>query len=79
MSNKRVATWGDVQRGCKKKGVSVLEHGSEALLLMPLPDGRKVVHVLSHKCCKSKNAIVWADHLSAIKRKFGITNADLFS
>jgi hypothetical protein len=77
MSKKRVATWGDVKRACKKKGILVEDRGSEALLMMPLPGGQKVVHVLSHKCCKGKNAIVWPDHLCAIKRKFGITDDDL--
>ena len=77
MSKKRVITWGVLRRACKAKGVAVADRGSEALLMMPLPDGKKVVHVLSHKCCKSKSSIVWPDHLAAIKRKFGFTDADL--
>lgn len=76
MSKKRVITWGTLRRACKARGVEVLHRGSEALLVMPLPDGRKVVHVLSHLCCKSPSSVVWADHLTAIKRKFGFTDAD---
>jgi len=76
MSKKRVITWGVLRRACKLRNVEVKDKGSEALLEMALPGGRKVVHVLSHKCCKSKSSIVWPDHLSAIKRKFGFSDED---
>jgi hypothetical protein len=76
MSKKRVITWGELKTACKRRGVEVGYRGSEALLMMKLPDGRKVVHVLSHLCCKGKNSIVWQDHLAAIKRKFGFVDSD---
>lgn len=54
------------------------QRGSEALLLRIDPaSGRRECHVLSHKCCKSKSAVVWDDHVASIKRKFGLTAADL--
>jgi len=76
MSKKRVYTWGKVWRACRAKGITVDNRGSEAKLLKTLPNGRKICHILSHKCCKSKNSVVWLDHIAAIKRKFGLTDAD---
>jgi hypothetical protein len=76
MSKKRVVSWGLLHRVCKRKGIEVRQRGSEVLLLL-LTDGRRICHVLSHKCCKNASAIVWPDHLAAVKRKFGISNADL--
>jgi hypothetical protein len=58
------------------KGIDVDHHGSEARISMTLPDGTKIVHILQHMCCDSPNAIVWAKHLSVIKRKFAITDDD---
>ena len=71
-----MVTWKTLQRACKRKGIEILPHGSERLLLMPQPGGQKVCHVLSHNCCHSQSAIVWAEHLATIKRKFGVTDDD---
>lgn len=76
MSKKRVYTWAKVRRACRAKGITVDNRGSEAKLLQILPNGRKICHILSHKCCKSKNSVVWPDHIAAIKRKFHLADAD---
>ena len=77
MSKKRVVTWRALRRACKAKGVEVRPRGSETLLLMLTPEGRRICHVLSHTCFKGANSVVWPDHLLAVKRKFGITDEDL--
>jgi hypothetical protein len=75
MPHKRVRPWGEVRAGLKKAGIEVSDD-SEKRLTQRLTDGTKVVHVLQHECCSSLSAIVWAKHLSTIKRKFGLTDDD---
>ena len=65
-----------MRRALQAKGIDVGHTGSEARISMSLPDGTRIVHILQHICCDSPNAIVWAKHLSVIKRKFGITDDD---
>ena len=74
--HRRVDTWGKVRKACRDKGVTIDDRGSEARLEKVLPNGKKRVHILSHNCCRSKNSIVHAEHLSAIKRKFGLSDED---
>lgn len=77
MSHRRVVQWRRLRKALLEKGVNVDHRGSEAFIWRMNPDGTKTVHVLQHKCCSSPNAIVWTDHLKAIQRKFGLTDAEL--
>lgn len=76
MPHKRVRPWRDVKAALIARGIDVGNAGSEGKLTKLLPDGTKVVHILQHKCCESPSAIVWAKHLSEIKRKFGLNDDD---
>jgi hypothetical protein len=70
-------TWKRPQEALRQKGVVVGWRGSEAKLVKRLATGEVLIYILQHKCCDSPSAVVWATHVSRIKKKFGITNEDL--
>jgi len=73
----KTIAWGKLKDALEAKGVTVEDHGSEKKLTQFLPGGKKLIYILQHECCRSKNSDVWATHLRRIKLKFGLVDADL--
>jgi len=73
----KVTSWKKLSKALKANGIDIDNRGSEAKLTKRLPDGTVLMYVLQHECCRSPSATVRADHLSAIKRKFALTDEDL--
>jgi len=73
----RATSWKKLKKGLKANGIDPGSRGSEGKLTKLLPDGTYLMYVLQHECCASPSSTVRADHLAAIKRKFGLTNDEL--
>ena len=71
-----IAKWRDVVKACRARGLTVSPHNSESIVKGIAPNGQFQSVIIGHNCCSSPNADVWDDYISALKRTFGMTNAD---
>jgi len=66
--------WGRLLRFLNRHNFQINTDGGDKLIIK---DGK--VHRIGHKFCTSNNDELSPAHLSAIKRKFGVTREDILN
>lgn len=73
--------WSDVESYWTRRGAegfAIRRKGGDAILVAPAADGDHfLTHIVGHNSCNGKRTEVAEGHVSAIKRKYGVTREQL--